>query len=154
MSTTPEQISAYMAWLDDRGLRALPPRQAQTKIDHPQLLVLTDLLSDSAKDMVRRIMSALNLGPQSYFLLQSDSLTADQIKIIEQVKFVLALGAAGARHLADCGAQDLKLNEIRTWSAKNSTLLLIPHPDAMLAQPQLKVKAWEALQILKNSLNN
>jgi len=31
-------------------------------------------------------------------------------------------------------------------------ILLLPHPLVMLAQPQLKIRAWEALQRLKNFL--
>lgn len=178
MSFSFDQISAYLAWLDDRGLRSLPPYRSQDSLQassseslssapplskspetetgevlklrrEHELIVLSDRLSDPAKDMVQRIVNALGFETESYLLFEGTTLSGEQLQSLNEARFVLALGAAGAHILKDQDISDLRLNEIHHGTANGAAILLITHPDAMLAQPQLKVKVWEALQKLK-----
>ncbi len=162
------QASAYFSWLEDRGLSSLPPSinrnesrsiasgsilqvEAARPADPPTppYLILSDRLNEAEVDMSKRIANALAWQPGDYKIIAADPLSDAEKDILAGSEVVLALGPGGARHLGSLGLSQVRLHELLPGNKSGSYLLLIPHPGAMLAQPQLKLKAWEAIQDLK-----
>ncbi len=156
------KIANYLFWLEDRGLtyksRAqsthLTPEMATSipQLVPPEtcrLVIVVDELSNPVeKDMVTRIAGALGLDLQSFQIV--DQGTAFDLAV-SRFRHLLALGPGGAMMLAKAGLHDIALNELRRLPP-DGHVLLIPHPRAMLAQPQLKVSAWQALQRFRETL--
>ncbi len=139
-----QKILNYLSWLKDRGqvfttfapspLLANSEKPIETEVTVEQtplvevrlLFVTKDSLKEDESQMLHRIAQALGLGNTDYCVCHSE----------EWQNFsafrTVALGATLINRKPD---------------------LTIPHPKDMIADPQLKVSAWQDLQKLKAELH-
>lgn len=162
-----QKWSNYLFWLEDRGIATTPRLPvAEEKRPHPQdrpqhsgestlpsscrLLICTDHFTDPEDvGMVHRIAGALGLRSDEYVILEGAAF--EQFDFSRHGLPILVLGPGGAGILEKKDFTDLALNEVRPHRF-HGQVILISHPAAMQAQPLLKMKAWEALQKLKQAL--
>jgi hypothetical protein len=114
-----------------------------------QLLIVTQNLDqEAARGMVEKIALALGLPSEDYRVVTEGKALQAALKTATHL---LVFGREGAQLLAEFGIRECALYELRAFGEQRQ-ILLLPHPLVMLAQPQLKIRAWEALQRLKNFL--
>jgi hypothetical protein len=113
------------------GINSVPKTQAQPS--HWLVAFISEVaLSPEESELVTKIASAMQLGPQDWILVHEN--WALQIQLIEQSNFVI------------CFSEDLYKNLKSNFPQLK--LFKVSSPKEMINQPSLKKQAWEVLRNL------
>ncbi|MBC7660141.1 MAG: hypothetical protein H7249_10565 [Chitinophagaceae bacterium] len=141
-----QQVLNYLLWMKERGQHflipnapPLAPEPAPAALAPPIVQVKVLFLSltplaDAEHEMVTRIGTALSLRLDDFAIVSGDKARAD---LGDQPQAHVVVMGDDAKYLID-GTPNIAL--------------MIPHPRAMLREPNLKVSAWTTLQKLKSTL--
>lgn len=164
------QVWNHIDWLESRGLTAYFPRDPTHPVDlsvslpdpshilakpetssprNWRLGFYTESeLHSTEHEMLLRIIHALGFDAENV-LIGSKSPIARELFL--HCRYIVVLGPAGFQTLVP---DKSSLSSLQLHAIDHSRqLLIIPHPNAMLRDPSLKITAWAALQKLKLALS-
>jgi hypothetical protein len=178
------QLANYLDWLESRGLTgtvaaqtmaasSLPEPAPQPESPVPLIVHGTgggtsapttlpleswkvgfyssSEMTEEEMTMVTRIALALGLPAEDFRIWADDSLVRVPADVLRS-PYLVALGPGSGQTLLELG-QAVAMNTLQK-ARQGSPLLTIPHPRAMLKDPNLKAGAWTALQKLKAQMLN
>ncbi len=159
------QLWNHLDWLESRGLTgalSFAPVTAVIPQAHTEDTVAPPIaarwrlgfyssssLLPEEETMVIRIAMALGLQRDEFRIWADESLVRVPKELLS-CPYLVALGPGSGQTLLKMGLH-VSVNSLQ-MTQQGSPLLTIPHPRAMLQEPNLKSSAWAALQTLKISM--